>query len=61
MAWLNKFKRRYKKLIWLNPIEKESWPWAYGAQTIEAVGGVFPMFELTLGGLDAGIKKLLVK
>lgn len=61
MVWLNKFKRRYKKLIWLNPIEKESWPWAYGAQTIEAVGGVFPMFELTLGGLDAGIKKLLVK
>lgn len=61
MMWLNKFKRRYKKLIWLNPIEKESWPWAYGAQTIEAVGGVFPMFELTLDGLDAGIKKLLVK
>lgn len=61
MMWLNKFKRRYKKLIWLNPIEKEAWPWAYGAQTIEAVGGVFPMFELTLDGLDAGIKKLLVK
>ena len=61
MMWLNKFKRRYKKLIWLNPIEKESWPWAYGAQTIEAVGGVFPMFELTLDGLDADIKKLLVK
>ena len=61
MIWLNKFKRRYKKLIWLNPIEQEAWPWAYGAQTIEAVGGVFPMFELTLDGLDAGIKKLLVK
>ena len=61
MVWLNKFKRRYKKLIWLNPIENEAWPWAYGAQTIEAVGGVFPMFELTLDGLDAGIKKLLVK
>ncbi len=61
MVWLNKFKRRYKKLIWLNPIEQEAWPWAYGAQTIEAVGNVFPMFELSLDGLDAGIKKLLVR
>ena len=59
--WLKKFKRRYKKQIWLNPIEKASWEWTYGARTIQAVGEVFPMFELTLDGLEAGIKKLLVK
>lgn len=61
IEWLNKFKRRYKKQIWLNPIEKASWEWTYGARTIHDIGQVFPMFELTLDGLEAGIKKLLVK
>ena len=61
IEWLNKFKKRYKKKIWLNPISKDSWEWAYGSTTIQAIGEVFPMFELTLDGLEAGIKKLLVK
>ncbi len=61
IEWLKKFQRRYKKKIWLNPIDKDSWEWVYGAKTIEAISDVFPMFELTLGGLEAGIKKLLVK
>ena len=59
--WLKKFKRRYKKQIWLNPIDKESWNYTYGYRTIQAIGEVFPMYELTLDGLEAGIKKLLVK
>lgn len=61
IMWLKKFERRYKKLIWLNPVNKASWQWAYGSQTIEAIGNVFPMFELTLDGLDAGIQRLLVR
>ena len=61
MEWFAKFKKRFKKLIWLNPIEKMSWEWTYGAQTIQAIGEMFPMYELTLDGLEAGIKKLLVK
>lgn len=61
IEWLEKFKRRYKKKIWLNPIEASAWDWTYGAQTIQAVKEVFPMFELTLDGLETGIKKLLVR
>ena len=61
IEWLKKFKRRYKKQIWLNPIPESEWDWAYGAQTIQAIGEVFPMFELSLDGLERGIKKLLVK
>ncbi len=61
MEWFYKFKRRFKKQIWLNPIEKASWGFAYGARTIHDIGQVFPMFELTLDGLEAAIKKLLVK
>ena len=61
MEWFQKFKKRFKRQIWLNPIEKKSWEWTYGAQTIHDIGQVFPMFELTLDGLEKGIKKLLVK
>jgi uncharacterized protein with von Willebrand factor type A (vWA) domain len=61
IVWLEKFKRRYKKVIWLNPISANTWEWAYGSRTIQAIREVFPMFELSLDGLEAGIKKLLVK
>ena len=61
MEWFQKFNRRFKKQIWLNPILQEDWDWAYGSETIHDIGTVFPMFELTLDGLEAGIKKLLVK
>jgi len=59
--WLKKFKKRYKKTIWLNPLAKDTWDWIYGHKTVGAVREVFDMFELTLDGLEAGIKKLLVK
>ena len=61
MEWFQKFKKIFKKQIWLNPIEKSSWEYTYGSRTIHDIGEVFPMFELTLDGLEKGIKKLLVK
>lgn len=61
LIWLEKFNRHYKKCIWLNPILEEKWGWIYGSRTIGMVGNVFPMFDLTLGGLDKGIKRLLVR
>ncbi len=57
--WLKKFKRRYKKNIWLNPISESDWEHVYGSESIAAIKDVFPMFELSLDGLDKGIKKLL--
>lgn len=59
--WLKKFTLRYKKCIWLNPIKEAHWSYAYGSRTIKGVGEVFPMFELTLDGLDKGIQRLLVR
>ena len=61
MEWFLKFKKRFKKQIWLNPIPKKTWSYTYGSETIHDVGEVFPMFELTLSGLEEGIKKLLVR
>jgi len=58
--WLNRFKKKYEKHIWLNPIKKAEWENAYGSFTIEKISEIFPMFELTIDGLEQGIKKLLV-
>lgn len=61
IVWLQKFRQRYKRCIWLNPIKEERWDWTYGAKTINMVREVLPMFELTLDGLDKGIQKLLAR
>lgn len=58
--WLKRFKKRYEKSAWLNPILEEDWKVVYGSQSIEIVQGVFPMYELTLGGLEKAIKDLMV-
>ena len=59
LDWLKKFNRFYHKVIWLNPIKESHWTHAWGARTIQMVREIFPMFELTLNGLDKGIHKLL--
>lgn len=61
IQWLEKFNRYYKKVIWLNPIREERWEYAWGNRTIREVRKIFPMFELTLDGLDKGIQRLLVR
>lgn len=61
IVWLQKFNQRYKKCIWLNPIKEDRWEWTYGSRTIADIRKVFPMFKLTVDGLDAGIKRLLVR
>ena len=58
--WLKRFKQQYEKSIWLNPVPAERWGKIDGRTTIDKIGRLFSMYELTLDGLDAGIKKLLV-
>lgn len=60
IEWLKRFQKRYPKHVWLNPIREVNWPYVYGNRTIEKIKELFPMFELTLDGLDAAIKRLLV-
>ena len=44
----NKFKKRFKKLIWLNPIDEESWDYIYGSATIADIRKLFPMATQSL-------------
>ena len=60
IEWLERVKRHFSHVVWLNPIKESYWPYDYGCFTIERVGTVFPMYELSLEGLENAIKKLLV-
>jgi uncharacterized protein with von Willebrand factor type A (vWA) domain len=57
--WLNRFHNTYEKSIWLNPLKETEWEYAYGSYTLQIIKDIFPMYELTVDGLEAGIKRLL--
>jgi len=61
LTWLKRIAGKFPYNVWLNPISEKNWDDTYGAQTIQLVSEVFPMFELTLEGLDRAIKKLMVR
>ena len=47
--------------MWLNTIPESDWDHSYGSVTIRKTREVFPMFELTVDGLTAATKNLLVR
>ncbi|MDR0853119.1 MAG: VWA domain-containing protein [Clostridiales Family XIII bacterium] len=57
--WLNKINDHYNRAVWLNPINKNSWNYLYGGDTIGGISKVFPMYSLTPDGLEEAIRKLL--
>jgi uncharacterized protein with von Willebrand factor type A (vWA) domain len=60
IEWLKRVKRRYAKTVWLNPVSKNEWNRLYGGQTMQAVANIFPMYELTVNGLEEAVRRLLV-
>ncbi len=58
IAWLQRVKDRFEYSVWLNPIPASYWRWTEGAYTIKLIREVFPMYELTLNGLEQAIKCL---
>lgn len=60
LEWIRRVKRRYPHMVWLNPMPQNTWPFAHGNTTIQLVKKEVPMFELTVEGMDAAFKKLLV-
>lgn len=52
-----KFLRNFfSKSVWLNPIPSQHWKYT---RTIEAIGSIFPMFELSLDGLEKAVQHLM--
>ena len=59
IKWIDRFTARYDRMIWLNPLPKESWERGYGSDTIRIVKAHVPMYRLTLEGLQEGLKALI--
>ncbi len=56
LVWLQKLREKFRDSIWLNPLPSRSWGFV---QSVRMVRDVFPMFALTLDGLDEGVKFLM--
>jgi uncharacterized protein with von Willebrand factor type A (vWA) domain len=55
-VWLERLKKHFTHSVWLNPLSKRTW----GHPTINLVSQIFPMFELTLEGLEEAVKRLSI-
>lgn len=53
---LRMLKRAFPKAVWLNPMEEDGWHYY---QTVGTIKSIFPMFPLTVAGIDAAVKELL--
>lgn len=56
IEWLMDIRKRFKKVIWLNP---EPQQWWYSIPSTRMIQRIFPMFELTLSGMQSGARTLI--
>jgi uncharacterized protein with von Willebrand factor type A (vWA) domain len=60
IEWLRRLRRHFDHSVWLNTIPADHWDFTYGSRTISLIRQVFPMEELSLDGLQAAVRKLMV-
>lgn len=60
IQWLEEIRKRYPASVWMNPLHEKLWNGDYyTSRTVEMVKNVFPMFPLTVKGLEAAVRELL--
>lgn len=57
IIWLQRIAQHFTHCVWLNVEQSRSW----NHTTVRMVRRIFPMYELTIEGLEQAMKKLLVK
>jgi hypothetical protein len=55
-AWLDRLSRHFDRSIWLNPDRPVEWAMS---STCRQVSSMFPMFPLTVQGIEEGVKGLV--
>jgi len=48
----------FRHCVWLNPVSSDMWDYT---KTISTIRQIFPMFELSIDGLDAAVHHLMAK
>lgn len=57
--YLNRLKKKFDKIAWINPVPKSEWDYTYGSYTINELNKMFYMDELSIEGIKRSITKLL--
>jgi uncharacterized protein with von Willebrand factor type A (vWA) domain len=57
IVWLKRFADHFTHCVWLNVEGQQYW----GHMTVRMVRSIFPMYPLTIEGLQQAVRKLLVK
>lgn len=62
LVWLERLARHFRHAVWINPIPAKGWneQFNYRARSITMVRKLFPMFELSVSGLEKAVKRLKV-
>jgi uncharacterized protein with von Willebrand factor type A (vWA) domain len=55
IAWLHRLRSHFQRAVWLNPIPEKGWH----GWTIKLIHQIFPMFPLTLEGIENAVDALL--
>jgi len=55
LEWMRRLAEHFRRSAWLNPEPEEYWR----QTTVRLLGQVFPMFPLTLAGLDRAVRHLI--
>jgi len=56
--YLKRLAKTFRHAVWLNPVTQDMWP---GTWTIQAIRKIFPMFDLTLDGLEKAVRHLVAR
>jgi hypothetical protein len=56
IEYLKILAKTFRHSVWLNPVEKDAWHYTW---TTENIRNIFPMFELTLDGLEKAVQFLI--
>lgn len=54
-------KKKSDSVVWINPVFAKEWEDRDDSGTIEAISDIIPMHDLTVGGVEDAIKKLMKK
>ena len=58
---LSFIKKKADSVVWINPVFSKEWEERDDSGTIEAISEIVPMHDLTVGGVEDAIKKLMKK
>jgi len=56
LAQLRFLAETFPRSVWLNPVPKETWNYT---RTIGMISQIFPMFELSIDGLESAVSRLM--